>query len=154
MAVSQSATLVQTGISQQLLDCHQILVPRQWILINFDQEEKSRESSKFSLVRWNISASTRWIGTKFSTDIHGSQTMNPNDFGDPQTFSLAPPWLSDGLPWNLVQTFMVPSGWIVIAELWLFTWCHQNFNFPNTLAYDQLPEKLMTVPSASAVLCF
>lgn len=25
---------------------------------------------------------------KFWTDIHGSQTMKPNDFGDPMTFSL------------------------------------------------------------------
>lgn len=26
-----------------------------------------------------------------STDIHGAQTMNPTDFGDPLTFSLVPP---------------------------------------------------------------
>lgn len=27
-------------------------------------------------------------------DIYGPQRMNSNGFGDPLTFSLAPPWLS------------------------------------------------------------
>ncbi len=29
----------------------------------------------------------------------------------------------------------------------------QNLNLSNTLIYDQIPEKLMTFPSASAALC-
>ncbi len=28
---------------------------------------------------------------KFCTDIHGSQKMNPTDFGDPPALTLAPP---------------------------------------------------------------
>ncbi len=32
-----------------------------------------------------------WIALKLRTDIHGLQMMNPNDFGDPLTFPLAPP---------------------------------------------------------------
>ncbi len=34
------------------------------------------------LILWNISTSTWWTGTKFCTDFHGSQTMDPNDFDD------------------------------------------------------------------------
>lgn len=30
------------------------------------------------------------FGTEFGTDIHGPQTINPNDSGDPFTFLLAP----------------------------------------------------------------
>ncbi len=39
----------------------------------------------------NISTTIGWIVIKFCTDVHGSQRMNPTDFGDPLTFSLAPP---------------------------------------------------------------
>ncbi len=39
----------------------------------------------------NISTTIAWIGIKFCTDFHGSQRMNPNDFGDPMTFPLVPP---------------------------------------------------------------
>ncbi len=56
--------------------------------------------------------------------IHGSQMVYRNDFSDPQTsrtisrltfvvLSEKSPQLLDGLPRNLVQTFMVPPGWIV-----------------------------------------
>ncbi len=54
-----------------------------------------------------------------------TERMNPSDFGDRLTFSLAPPagWhfsfllkrLLDGLPLNLVHKFMPPSGWIAIT---------------------------------------
>ncbi len=44
--------------------------------------------SKFSLIQWNISTTTRWVGTKLCIDIHGSLVMNPND---PLTFPLVPP---------------------------------------------------------------
>ncbi len=42
-------------------------------------------SGQFSHIQWNISPSTRWVGTKFYTDIHGFQMMNTNTFGDPLT---------------------------------------------------------------------
>ena len=45
----------------------------------------------FQLWSENISTSTTWIGPNFCTDIHGSQTMYPNDFVDPLTFPLTPP---------------------------------------------------------------
>ncbi len=41
---------------------------------------------------WNVSTTIGWIAIKVCTDIHGSQTMNPNDFDDPLTFPLVPPW--------------------------------------------------------------
>ncbi len=46
-----------------------------------------REEWKYGAIWWK----KQWIGTKFGVDIHGSQTMTPNDFGDPLTFHLAPP---------------------------------------------------------------
>lgn len=30
-------------------------------------------------------SAVEWIAMKFSTNIHGPRTMNPNDFGDPLT---------------------------------------------------------------------
>lgn len=32
-----------------------------------------------------------WIAIQFVTDIHGVQTLNRNDFGEPLTFPLAVP---------------------------------------------------------------
>ena len=32
-----------------------------------------------------------WIAMKFTTDLHGPWTIHSRDFGDPLTFSLAPP---------------------------------------------------------------
>ncbi len=37
---------------------------------------------------WNISTTNRRMGTKFGTDIHGSQMTNDTD--DPLTFPVAP----------------------------------------------------------------
>ena len=68
------------------------------------------------------------------TWIHVSQRMNHNDFGDPLSFTATSRlvffffseiyWLLlDELTWNLVQTFVFPSGWIVISLMdfqWLF----------------------------------
>ncbi len=45
------------------------------------------------------------------------------------------------------QTFMVPRGWILITS-------GQNFILPSTLVYHQIPAKLLTFPSTSAVICF
>ncbi len=42
-------------------------------------------------VKYCISTSIAWIGTKFCTKIHGSQVTNPNASGDPLTFLLALP---------------------------------------------------------------
>lgn len=51
---------------------------------------------------WNVSTTQNklivmifgfgWIGTEFCTDTHGSQKIYPNNFGDPLTSSLSPPW--------------------------------------------------------------
>lgn len=84
--------------------------PRGWIPVTF-------------VISWPfISTSTQWISTNNCADIHGSQTMNPNDFGDPPTFPLPLPqgyhwwfWVkyysiaqvfNDWLPWNLVEKSM------------------------------------------------
>ncbi len=70
---------------------------------------------------WNISTTIGLIAMKFSRVINGFQRMNPNDFGDPMAFALAPLWglpfvaLSEASPqhWmDVVQTFMSPSGLI------------------------------------------
>lgn len=53
---------------------------------------------------------------KLGTNIQGAQRMNPNYFGDPLTFILAPPvaknvhLTSDGLAQNVMQTLMVTRG--------------------------------------------
>ncbi len=38
-----------------------------------------------------MSTTIGWIAVRFGADIHGSQRMNPNDFGDHLTFPPAPP---------------------------------------------------------------
>lgn len=38
-----------------------------------------------------ISTAFEWISTNLCTDIHGPNRMNPNGFGEPMTFPLAPP---------------------------------------------------------------
>lgn len=106
-----------------------------------------------SLYLWNISISTRLIDTKCCTDIHITQRMNPNYFGDPLSFPLVPSWgwhswfwvkqLVDGLPWNLVQ---VP----------LRINCNKfgdHFISHIRPKFDQMPAKLKTFPLALAVLC-
>ncbi len=73
-----------------------------------------------SLIQWNISTSTWWIGTTFCTNIHGSQIMNVKDFGHPLTFSVTPPWGSHLWHRHLVKISIRP----------------------NTLVYDQMLAKL------------
>lgn len=38
----------------------------------------------------NISTTTEWMAMSFCTDSLGPHIMDPNDFGDPLTFPLAP----------------------------------------------------------------
>lgn len=45
----------------------------------------STSRSIFSLILCSISTSIGWIGTTSCTDIHGSQSMCPGDFGNPLT---------------------------------------------------------------------
>lgn len=68
-----------------------------------------------------------WVGTsdgwacRFSADIRGPLRMIPNNFSDLLTSPLAPTWLRFcmkrlniywiGLSWDMVQTFMFPTGW-------------------------------------------
>lgn len=75
-----------------------------------------------------------WNGIKFITYIHVLQRINSNDFGDPLIFHLASTvgrnfyltnvnvicwhpfdWSLDWFTHNLVQTFTVSLGWIVIT---------------------------------------
>lgn len=42
-----------------------------------------------------------WINIKFDRDINGPQRLNPNDFGDPLTFLLAPPAASQNVHFSV-----------------------------------------------------
>lgn len=48
------------------------------MVCNFSSNTPSRW--KLSVIQWIISKSTWWIGTKFCTDVHDPQRMNPADF--------------------------------------------------------------------------
>ncbi len=98
----------------------------------------------------DISRWTGWISMTYSTDIHGSQMINPSDFGDLLTFPLATRadqnvhlssiniststkevfhtfyFLSPACQMNHLfsdLTFMVPRGWILLTLviIWLLT---------------------------------
>ncbi len=58
----------------------------------------------------------------FCTDIHGAQKMNPNDFGDPMNFPLAP-WCGC-FDWNVLTTF----GWISIKSTHIHGSLRMNSN--------------------------
>lgn len=64
--------------------------------------------------------------------------------------------LIKSLPWNLVQYFMLPSGWPVITGdpdfFFLVQSLDANFNLSSALISDQMSAKQMTSPSASAVI--
>lgn len=51
-----------------------------------------------------------------SADIRGPLRMIPNNLSDPLTspFTETSEHLLDGLSWNMVQTFMFPTGWTLI----------------------------------------
>lgn len=51
-----------------------------------DTTSFSTNRSEFSLLLWNSSTTSRWIGTKLCTDINGSHMMHPTDFGQLLTF--------------------------------------------------------------------
>ncbi len=53
---------------------------------------------------------------KFCSGIHGAQRMNPDDFGDPLTFPLAPP---SGQKLNLSNT-LVYLGFFLFCFYLLF----------------------------------
>ncbi len=95
MSFSWSTTLAGTEISQQQLDgfCTDIHGPQRmkpiWRYRDFSFGTTSRLS--FLVLKRHNSTSTEWIGLNFCADIHGSPMMNPNDFGDPLTFSFVPP---------------------------------------------------------------
>ncbi len=57
----------------------------------------------------NISTTLWWTAMKFCTDIQCAQRMKTNDFGDPFTFPLAPPW---GFVWKVTTTIR----WIAIKH--------------------------------------
>ncbi len=83
---------------------------------------------KFSLISWNISISTKWIGIKSDTDIYDPQRMNIKDFGDPLTFHLATSanvLVYDHIP---AKIMIFPSASIVLCVLMLrrLTCWHQH----------------------------
>ncbi len=77
----RSTTLVQTEIAWQLLDG----LP--WSLVEVPRDPRRTKPTNFEdllIFHFAPAAGQSW------TDIHGSQTMYLNDFGDPLTFPLAP----------------------------------------------------------------
>lgn len=99
--------------------------------------------SKFSLILLDISISTNWIDTKYLTIIYGPQRMNPNDFGDPLTFSSSATMRSiyvvlakykknnncmldchKMLYWH--SRFPEDEPWRLLYIPSLFLWCHQQ----------------------------
>lgn len=82
---------------------------------------------KFSTIYWNVLTSSSWIGTKFSTNIRGSEMTLTIPwllmFHQQDDFFLVWFWLvfewhvstTRWLLWNLVQMFMFPTGtyWMI-----------------------------------------
>ncbi len=103
-------------------------------LSSSDFSYSAKSKSMFSLIKWNSSIVN--INEMIWLKNHGPDGMNPTDFSDHLSFPLVPPrdwdllfWVKcqqplDGLPWNLVQTFTPPSGWIAIMW-WSFNFIHQ-----------------------------
>lgn len=91
-------------------------------------EEAYSPTSKWKFLFQN-STSTARVDTPCVTNIHGSQTMYLTNFGDSLTvyvLQLAT-WhilfrveQFNGLLWNLLQTFMFPSGWILLTFFFSF----------------------------------
>lgn len=49
-----------------------------------DTGDRDRHCDIYTFVfQWNILIITGWIAMRFSPDIHGSQKVNHDDFGDP-----------------------------------------------------------------------
>lgn len=107
-----------------------------------------------------MSTSSQCIGRNSGADIHGFLMMYLNDFGDLLIFHLPTPadlqfWyrgrcLKNDLMdchWILVQTFMFPSGQIVLIVL--------KLQIVQSIDFNQISAKLQvtTFLSASAVIC-
>ena len=88
---------------------------------------------------WNSSQTMRWIARKFCTVVvHGSQRMNPCDFGSPVTFFCSATVnfklvIFSEIPqllWNRKQAeiLLVPRGQILktLVILWFLLKCHQQ----------------------------
>lgn len=60
----------------------------------------------------------------------------------------------DGLPWNVVKTFVDPGGWILINVLtFQVPKADQSFHLCDTSIIDRIPLKITTkIPSASTVI--
>lgn len=88
---------------------------------------------------------TEWIGIKVGTDIHCSERMEPNGFGDPLTlvpsavshFGFRVKCLHFLQCLHLVQTCMDPTG---------------HGTLSSTLVSEHIHAKLMTFLSAPAIL--
>ena len=80
--------------------------------------------SKFSVIQSKISHRNWGTDTHSCTDVNIAWMMYCNEFGNPLTLALAPPWGSQSWLWvnclsnyrmdfRLVQTFTSPSGFTV-----------------------------------------
>lgn len=79
----------------------------------------------------------RWIAVKFGANIHDPQWIHSLTFNydDVLYFPLAPPCFrwnisrrQHGLQWNLVQTFMISNGYVLLTVMifWHFLQCHHE----------------------------
>lgn len=75
-------------LDSYLMQCHKICYTYSRSMEGWIQVTGEWWSSEFPSHSTNISTLTWCIDTNLCADIHTFQTMNSNDFGDPQSFSL------------------------------------------------------------------
>ncbi len=86
-----------------------------WIFLDtawlFRGQCRSVGSPLWSILKYH---NTYWVFFFFFffTDIRASRRVNPNDFGDPLTFLLAPPW--GWHLWYSVWNVLATTGWIAM----------------------------------------
>lgn len=121
VSVSGSTTLVQTdlldGLQRNFVQT--FMVPKKEILMTLEIRwlfKHHQQVKVFTLtclkvfqVSWNILTSPGWSGTKMLTDIDGSQTLNSNNFRNPQLFPL----------WHY-EVHMCGLKWNVSTAIWIF----------------------------------
>lgn len=87
--ISRYTTVIQTEMSQQLSLFYGHPWGSEdesyWFWWSPDFSSSAISRSKCSQFQWNTSISTWWTDTRFWSDTHGPQTMNPTDVGDPDS---------------------------------------------------------------------
>lgn len=88
---------------------------------------------------WHNSTTIGWITMKLRTDIHVVEKLNPYDFGDVLTFSVAPQTQFSFVQWNIstsawwigkknfIQTHMAPRQCILMT--WLIPFSTKDCGF-------------------------